>query len=144
MKIEHLTYSEIEPHWQQLWPGRKFEQTSAMAYLGGYHAYAAQDICYYAVTIAGKIAGVNSCHNTGDLIVRSRGLWVLPEYRGQGIGQELLNYNFAWAKLRGYRAVWSYPKQAAFSTYQSVGFGAQSDWITDEAGNVNCYVIKFL
>ncbi len=144
MQIQQLTYAEIQPYWQQLWPNRNFEATSAMAYLGGYHAYEAKDICYYAVTVDGAVAGVNSCHNTGDRIVRSRGLWVLPEHRGLGLGQELLNYNFTWAQEHGYTAVWSYPKQAAFGTYQSVGFSAQSPWITDEAGNVNCYVIKFL
>ena len=144
MTIQHLTYEEIQPFWQQLWPGREFEPVSAMAYLGGYHAYSPKDICYYGVIVDGNIAGVNSCHNTGDRIIRSRGLWVLPQYRGQGLGQELLSYNFTWAQEHGYHAAWSYPKQDAFNTYQSVGFTAQSGWITDEAGNVNCYVIKFL
>ena len=141
-----ITYAEIEPYWDKLWLGRTYEPTSAMCYLGGYHAWAPKKACYYAITDEqGKTCGVNSCHDTGNLLVRSRGLWVDPAYRGQGLGQKLLEFAVDWTKANGYSALWSYPKLSAWNTYRSVGFERQLDWQTDpDTKQQNCYAIRFI
>lgn len=142
--IQEIAYDQIKPHWQQLWPDREFEAVSAMSYLGGYQCYPPKHSCYYAVTDQkGQILGVNSCHDTGEYLVRSRGLWVDPSQRGQGLGKMLLEYTLTWAQQQGYIAVWSFPKLAAWPTYQSVGFVHQGPWI-EQSGSTNGYALRFL
>ena len=143
-KCAEIPYQDIVPFWDKLWPTHNYEAHSAMCYLGGYLAWPPKEIYYYAVQNSqGDIVGVNSCHDTGAYTVRSRGLWVDPKYRGQGLGTTLLTHAVAWAEERNYWAVWSYPKQSAWPAYASAGFVRQGSWITDGAA-VNSYAIRFI
>jgi GNAT superfamily N-acetyltransferase len=117
-----------------------------MCYLGGYQAWAPKSVCYYAIIDeTGEICGVNSCHDTGHLLVRSRGLWVDPSRRGHGLGQKLLDFAVDWTRTNKYIALWSYPKLSAWNTYRAVGFERQADWQVDpDTQQQNCYAIRFI
>lgn len=141
--IKEITWSEILPVWQnQLWPGRvsAIEERSVMKLGGGYHTldydYSPYFYGYYS---QGNLCGVNSCHRCPDSTARSRGLWVYPEYRGSGIGVELLKYTVDYAKTIGAKIVWSFPRQSSWRTYERAGYTLLSDWIHAEGAVLNAY-----
>lgn len=139
-----ISYEEIKVFWDKLWPNRSYEPYSAMSYLGGYLAWPPEEVCYYGVFNGqNDIVGVNSCHDTGHLLVRSRGLWVDPNYRGQRLGVKLLDFATEWAQQRSRHAVWSYPRQDSMATYSAAGYIQQGPWFTD-SGVTNCYAIRVL
>ena len=91
--------------------------------------------------------GVNSGHLTPNdkgtkepLWYRSRGLFVLPEWRKKGLGQLLLQRTIEEAIDKGCSHIWSYPNESAISVYLNVGFTQESDFQEAEYGQ-NCYVI---
>jgi len=91
--------------------------------------------------------GVNSGHLTPNdkgtkepLWYRSRGLFVLPEWRKKGLGQLLLQRTIEEAMSKGCSHIWSYPNESAISVYLSVGFTQESDFQEAEYGQ-NCYVL---
>jgi GNAT superfamily N-acetyltransferase len=86
---------------------------------------------------ADKLVGVNSSHKCRDGSFRSRGLWVDPEHRGEGIGQAILRQTL---EFRGNSTfVWSYPRQTSWSTFENVGFILTSDWMPDDSGILRAY-----
>ncbi len=91
--------------------------------------------------------GVNSGHLTPNdkgtkepLWYRSRGLFVLPEWRKKGLGQLLLQRTIEEAIDKGCSHIWSYPNESAISVYLNVGFTQESDFQEAEYGQ-NCYVL---
>jgi len=139
-----ISWEEIHFIWQQyLWPNRisAIEPTSAMHRLGGYDIKNMESVPVFLGYISNnKIVGVNSGHACpNDLTYRSRGLWVDPLFRGQGIGQSLLAAVVKQGQSEGYNTVWSYPRQTSWTTYQSVGFSLISDWETSENSDANAY-----
>ena len=135
-------FEEILPIWREyLWPTRtsKIEPNSAMCFLGGYDIknmiYATTFLAY---EIDNDIAGVNSGHLCFDNSYRSRGLYVFPKYRGQGIGKELLLATIEQGKEKRANFIWSYPKQDSWKTYERAGFKLASDWEDSELGK-NAY-----
>ena len=91
--------------------------------------------------------GVNSGHLTPNdkgtkepLWYRSRGLFVLPEWRKKGLGQLLLQRTIKEAIDKGCSHIWSYPNESAISVYLNVGFTQESDFQEAEYGQ-NCYVL---
>jgi len=91
--------------------------------------------------------GVNSGHLTPNdkgtkepLWYRSRGLFVLPEWRKKGLGQLLLQRTIKEAIDKGCSHIWSYPNESAISVYLNVGFTQESDFQEAEFGQ-NCYVL---
>lgn len=141
--IKEITWGEILPVWQkQLWPNRvsAIEERSVMKLGGGYHTldydYSPYFYGYYR---SGILCGVNSCHQCPDSTVRSRGLWVYPEYRGVGIGVELLKHTIEYAKTIDGKIVWSLPRQTSWSTYKHAGFTLSSEWFATETSDKNAY-----
>lgn len=87
----------------------------------------------------GKLIGVNSFHRIAGT-TRSRGLYVVPEYRDQGIGRKLL-YG-TWDRARVY-PIWAYPKKDALPVFLAAGYKIASIPIKDPIeGNENYYVIR--
>lgn len=142
--LHHINFETIYPIWKnKLWPDRisDITGTSAMKYLGNYDnknmEYSPTFLAYF---LNNQIVGVNSGHQCMDNGYRSRGLYVFPEYRGQGIGIELLKATIKKGKELGCNYVWSYPKDSSWSTYHKAGFSLSSDWEKSETG-INAYCI---
>ena len=142
--ITQITFDEILPIWQNhLWPERisKIESHSSMNFLSGYDLRNMESIPTFLAYIEDKqIKGVNSGHMCHNNSYRSRGLWVFPEHRKQGIGVKLLVASIEQAALENASSVWSYPKQTSWNTYAAAKFTLASDWEQSELG-LNAYCI---
>lgn len=128
-----------------LWPNRSslIEPVSAMCYLNRHDMTNMQsNPTFFGYIINDNIVAVNSghaCPNQNNY--RSRGLWVDPNYRRQGIGQQLLTATIKQGQREGYTEVWSYPRKSSWSTYRAVGFKLASEWETSETSEENAYCI---
>lgn len=143
--ISNTTFDVINEIWsKELWPNRKsiITPTSAMNYLEGYDlinmTYNPTFICYL---VEEEIAGVNSGHLCMDGSYRSRGLFVYPKYRKQGIGPKLLLATIDQGRKENARFVWSYPRNTSWETYKKAGFELTTDWEYSETGiNAFCKI----
>ena len=140
-----LTFEEILPFWKQLWyPKVDIQKRSGRLLLFGFDQSIITDnsikVTYFGAEVDGEIVGVNSGY-FHRLEYRSRGLYVLPEYRRRGIAQELLKAT----QDKGYeeRAItlWSLPRRRALPVYKKFGFKILSKFFDGEYG-INCFVIK--
>jgi GNAT superfamily N-acetyltransferase len=151
--VKHITWSDILPIWQnQLWPHRTsaIETHSAMNWfydrnhleydmdIFNYHA------SFFAAYDQENIVGVNSGHRTQDTVYRSRGLWVNPEYRKQGVAQMLFEHTEQQARHEGCSIIWSIPRKTALTAYQRFGFETVGDFFGTETSEANIYVFKRL
>lgn len=142
-----ISFESIYPIWKNdLWFNRvsKIETNSAMKYLGGIDilnmSYAAT---FFGYVLENKIVGVNSGHKCSDQSYRSRGLYVYPEFRSNGIGSLLLEACIKQAKLENCKFIWSYPKKTSWKTYEKAGFSLSSIWETSEM-DINAYCMRNL
>lgn len=119
---------------------------SSMIYLGGYdmQIYKKYKPSFFVFEINKEIVAVNSCFKSSDDEMRSRGLWVKPEYRKQGITYKLFEKIFDEAFSQQCKYVWSLPRKTALAAYQANGFVKTSDWFKTETSDSNCYVRKTL
>lgn len=137
--------------WELLHPGRKHIKISGMGFLIGPNDWQKQILKKYNIeTLPDKemgltfigafvnktLCGVNSYHLAPLNSIRSRGLFVLPEYRNKGIGQSLLKYVIKQSSMD---FIWSYPNKEALSVYLNAGFIKASNFEEAEYGQ-NCYV----
>lgn len=143
-----LTFEEILPFWKQLWyPKVDIQKKSGRLLLFGFDQSIITDdsikVTYFGAEVDGKIVGVNSGYAFKSLEYRSRGLYVLPEYRRKGVAQELLKAT----QDKGYeeRAItlWSLPRRTALPVYKKFGFKILSTFFDGEYGK-NCFVIKVI
>lgn len=74
-----------------------------------------------------KVLGVNSYYHVNDEQCRSRGLYVFPKYRKSGIATELLKYAIDQNRYKGYKFIWSKPRDTAIKSYQAAGYKITSD-----------------
>lgn len=139
--IKRISWNQIFPIWEQnLWPDRqsKIESTSAMSYSGGYNM---ENMLYrptfFGAFADGKIVGVNSGHGCSDGFYRSRGLWVDENYRGNGLGKQLLLATIKQAQKEKFQAVWSYPRKSSWPTYAGAGFSLTGEWEPSETSDFN-------
>ena len=111
-------------------------------------SYSSQILDYeteeFVNTIIEEIVAVNSCHKSSDDEMRSRGLWVKPECRRQGITRKLFDAIFDEALSQQCKYVWSLPRKTALAAYEASGFVKTSDWLETETSEANCYVRKIL
>ena len=146
--IKEITWRDILPIWSKyLWPARKspIEPNSAMVYLDGHDPYNMTTTpSFFGYLNEGVIVGVNSGHMCSGGQYRSRGLWVDPAYRGNGIGQQLLLKTLNCAVEQGAGLVWSLPRWSSWSTYKAVGFRLASEWHPTETSEKNAYCVKVL
>lgn len=147
-----IDFATIEEVWKtQLWPNRTsaIETHSAMTW--SFDSTEPYDMkifdytaSFFGVYYNSKLVGVNSGHKTSDTLYRSRGLWVNPEFRKQGIAQMLFEMTESQAVKEGCKAVWSIPRKTALSAYQRFGFKTVGDFFGTETSESNIYVIKNL
>lgn len=149
MKIIRLSFEQITNVWQNhLWPDREspIESHSAMTwpFEGNPQEYDMNVFNYpatfWGVYINNKLVGVNSGHKTTDTQYRSRGIWVDPEYRKQGIAQNLFNMTKHQAVLEKADMIWSLPRKTALPAYTKFGFQTVGDYIKTETSDANIYV----
>lgn len=95
-----------------------------MLYLGGYDITVKQRYQpqFFAVTADDAIIGVNSGHQTAEDQYRSRGIWVDPQHRGDGIGRMLIDAVTEFGCQQGCAILWSIPRHAAMAFYERCGF----------------------
>lgn len=129
--ITHINFSEILPVWRdQLWPGResKIEPQSAIDEDGSINMELMKAIpVFLACKDQDKIVGVVSGYKTSNEKFRSRGLWVSPDLRGQGLGYALIDELKKEATLAGCRAIWTMARFDAWPFYQKAGFQKKSE-----------------
>lgn len=146
--IKQISWEEILFIWSTyLWPSRKspIESHSAMCYLKGLDIYNMHTTpTFLGYFKDNDLVGVNSGHGCANNNYRSRGLWVNPNYRNQGIGTTLLLATIEQAILEKSDFIWSFPRYSSKHTYESAGFTITSDWIPSETSEQNAYCIKKL
>ena len=150
---QHLIdFPTIHEIWRnKLWPGRtsSIETHSAMTW-----PYASKDpydmaifentASFFGVFAEGTLVGVNSGHKTSDTYYRSRGLWVDPNFRKQGIAQMLFQMTEQQAIDERCFFMWSIPRKTALTAYQRFGFSTVGGFFNTETSDSNIYVIKHL
>lgn len=161
--IDFHTARDVWSH--NLWPGRQspIEANSAMRWLGGIE----MDLMSYPASFWGittdlptkKIIGLLSGHFGGEILVpefshhtrsfRTRGLWVDPNYRLQGIARTLMQEAENQARIEECRALWTFPRKTSFLAYQRLGFQQAGNWLGENdpgAGEFgpNCYAYKII
>ena len=153
MKIIRLSFEQIISVWQNhLWPDREspIESHSAMTwpFEGNPEQYDMNVFNYpatfWGVYIDNKLVGVNSGHKTTDTQYRSRGIWVDPEYRKQGVAQNLFNMTEHRAILEKCNMIWSLPRKTALPAYERFGFSTVGGFIKTETSDANIYVKKII
>jgi GNAT superfamily N-acetyltransferase len=95
---------------------------------------------FWGIHFNGDLVGVNSGHRTAQNQYRSRGLWVDPMCRGQGLAQLLLTVTLWQARREGCEMAWSIPRQSALHSYTSQGFQTVGEFFATETSPSNIYV----
>lgn len=153
LKTQRITFETILPVWSsKLWPDRvsAIETHSALTWpFEGDPDSIDMEIFNYPTTFWGvyvdnKLVGVNSGHKTTDRQYRSRGIWVDPEYRKQGISQTLFMMTEHQAKIEKCDMIWSIPRKTALKAYTKFGFSTVGDYFGTETADANIYVVKYL
>lgn len=150
--IIEITFEEILSVWQEhLWPDRTsaYETHSAMTWPYTSETVYDMSIFDYPATYWGfwdndQLCGVNSGHATTDTEYRSRGLWVDPLWRSEGLGTALLQQTCEHAESLGYVMCWSLPRVKSLSVYRRADFSEVGDVIETETSEANIYVRRYL
>ena len=129
--IKQIDYATILTAWEKLWPGRQHTAYSTMLMSGGYdtdipdkfkwRAWGAYDLKYGSVDRA-RLVGVNAGHKSANREYRTRGLWVDPNYRGQGIAGKLFAQLEQQAENEHARWLWSFPRLPSLPVYMTAGY----------------------
>lgn len=151
--LKKIEFSDILPVWQcHLWPDRKsvIETHSAMTWPYSDNAEPIDmkifeyQSTFWGAYIDNKLVGVNSGHKTTTTEYRSRGIWVDPEHRCQGISQTLFALTEHQAILENCKMIWSMPRISALGAYLKHGFICEGTTFQTETSPENIYVIKDL
>ena len=144
-EYSETTFEEIYDLWNEgLWPNRvsKIESRSSLSWDARiWEGYGNISITkqketiwkyeptFWAARSEGKLIGVNSGFRTNVNIYRSRGLYVNPEYRGEGVSKMLLKLTINSAKQEECRIIWTMPRKNSLFAYENVGFRKIGGWI---------------
>ena len=132
--IRQITFEEIYPMWEMLWPGRDdIKPYNSMIDADNFdmsiHDKVKAGEGYYGGVFWGvftddtnELVAVNGGQQSSDTHFRSRGLYVKFGYGGKGLAQLLLRTTANFAREKRFDILWSYPRQSAFKTYEAVGF----------------------
>ncbi len=151
--IEHIYWSQIQPVWRyKLWPDRdspiETHSTMTWPFDNDQDSYDMMVFDYPSFFIGAfadnNLIGVNSCHRSKQNHFRSRGLWVDPDHRKNGIAQMLFAETERLAKDEGCSMIWSMPRKTALPAYQRFGFNTVGGFFGTETAESNIYVIKQL
>jgi GNAT superfamily N-acetyltransferase len=151
MVIKRISFQQILSVWKNhLWPNRHsaIETHSAMTWPFDHNPDPIDiSIFQFTATFWGAfhnqvLVGVNSGHLTNPDQYRSRGLWVDPVHRGQGIAKQLLTQTEYQAIHEGARMIWSMPRISALAAYTGVGYVTVGDSFGTETSEANIYAVK--
>jgi len=140
MEIKIIHYNVIHPYWKLLWPHMKVTAPiSVIDYLGIInHSLLRYSPTYIAAYKDNKIVGVNSYIRTSDDMHRTRGIWVSPDERKNGVGSLLLNYVSEVVDTK----IWSMPRQSAFKLYINNGYKQTSQFFEKHEFGPHCFMLK--
>lgn len=154
IEIIETTFIPIHEMWSQwLWPGRQdIKYMSSMTYpeqeydMQIYQLYKPTFLAAYTRSETGdlEMVGCNTGHRSATRKYRSRGLFVKPEYRGQGIAQRLLKQTLIQARLEHCNLCWTMPRKTSLPSYIAAGFKQTSDFFGTENNDANCYAVAEL
>jgi GNAT superfamily N-acetyltransferase len=142
--IKQIAFEEIKSIWKEhLWPAREeILPMSNMRYKDIPYTSISKRYTpsFFAYIVDDEIAGVNSGHCSSRFHYRSRGLYVFPEYRKQGIGTKLLEHVCNLGRDAGMVYCWSLPRRSALKTYINAGFEQTSGFSPTDTNEENCHV----
>ena len=146
MEINKITYDEIKELWDLLWWDKYYPKSGVILLEWGkrdasIHENYDIEVSFFGAYINDKLVGVNSGFCPCEFQYRSRGLYVLPEYRRQGIATKLLDATEEQGRKEGRFIIWSVPRKEALSTYKKYGFLQLSNFFKGTWGE-NCFVMK--
>ncbi len=107
-----------------MWPLRqsKIEPKSAINFAGEIDVELQNEKSFFwRIHLQNKIIGVISAQKTKAQL-RSRGIWVHPNYRNNHLGQQLIKTVLDKAVELGLVSVWSMPRMSALAFYERLGF----------------------
>lgn len=143
--IKQITFEETIPYWKILWGDVTIRKKSGILLLKEFDMTINDNEnivpIFFGAFYEDKIVGVNSGYSPVDNQYRSRGLYILPEYRRRGISQLLLKATQEQGRKENKNLFWSMPRKEALSVYQKFGFKKISEFSDREFGR-NCFVIK--
>jgi GNAT superfamily N-acetyltransferase len=132
--IIELTHENLKIYWSapDMWGNNNLQAVNPFTYDGKYdEAINNVEVYFYGLQNEGHLMGVNSMYVCPDNSVRSRGLYVFPEYRNQGVATQLLQHCIDEASKSGlHDYIWSKPRVSAIEAYKKVGFRITSDVFT--------------
>ena len=156
-EVKEIGWEDIKPIWEtHLWPNKKngVAKTNEWTwkwtdnFLGKDKEMAKNaHPTFFGIEDDDSIVCVNSVFVTDTGIFtyyRSRGLWVNPEYRKQGLSKLILIHCLEYARSNGGSWVWTVPRQSSLKSYLNAGFVKKSDWFDDGQFGPNCIASKYL
>lgn len=122
---------------QNLWKGRSspIRGTSSLCFRGGHDLSYHRNPAVFFLACAGGVAspaGIVSGFQTGPGYFRCRGLFVFPQYRGNGIAQALLRKISQAGSVSGNSYLWTMPRKESWRAYEKFGFTLDSDWFEEK------------
>jgi len=143
--VKKISYDEIFPFWEKLlWKNRKspIRSTNGLTMEGSFNKQIENNIpTFFGVFLNNKCVAVNSGHATSNVEYRSRGIYVLKEYRKQGISQLLFKAVHQQAINENKKILWSIPRKQSIQAYLSFGFQIIKE-VSDLEFGPNFYVKK--
>lgn len=73
---------------------------------------------------------------------RLRGMAVLPDFRGKGVGQQLLRFAFDELKAKRADVLWCQARESAAGFYTKLGFGIKGEPFTLEGIGIHFIMAK--
>lgn len=142
--IREISWEKIYPIWTTyLWPARHDVKTmSSMTLSREYNIKIYKEFkpTFWGYYSGDLLIGVNSGHSVYSHEFRSRGLFVVSDYRRQGIATALLKTCIQHAFATGHTVCWSFPNIKSIQTYFNAGFSLEYDIIYDADFGQNQYV----
>lgn len=143
IEFKEISWSDCKKIWvHYLWKGRKDIKTMSsmasateidMEIYNKYFPY------FFGAYVDRKLVGVNSGHKTSETNFRSRGLYVLEEFRGSKVSTGILQHTVDTARDLGCTMCWTMPREKALPAYEKVGFVKIGEWFPTETSESNCY-----
>lgn len=143
VEIRALGFDDVSPLWHKAWPDNpanvKPVNTATFMFTYGINGYDSRipfgEIHFYGAFVEGLLVGVNSCYkSTPTYWMRTRGLYVEPEFRGNGIGGQLIDHGLALASEYKCSYLWGYPRCTSWPLWKSKGFKATGKITTFDYG----------
>ena len=150
---ELCEFSDVEPIWrEELWPHRTsvIETHSAMQWPYGevlpeynpdVYSFTPSFVC---VRHGSDIVAVNSGHLTTPEYYRTRGIWVHPDHRSQGLAQLTYDHLLKIAQSESAIMMWCIPRSTSLQMHVRWGFSEVGEPRETETHGKNHYVYRWI